>query len=79
MNRAYLWLSLPIVYILVVWGALQQAPDFVTVQFTWVWFGMVVVVMTASLGLLAEGLELIKPKEGKAGEAKGTKPAKPSE
>ena len=59
-TKAYLWLSMPVVFLIALYGAVQQMPDFITVYFTWVWFVMVLVIMTASLGLLAQGLQIMK-------------------
>lgn len=56
MNKAALLLVMVPAFLLVLLGAVMQTPDFITVNFTVVWFVMVLVIMTASLALLASGL-----------------------
>ena len=57
MKRVVLWLALPVVFLAALFGAVMKAPDFITVNFMFVWFAMVLVVIGASLGILWTGLK----------------------
>ena len=52
MNRAVPLLMLPLAFILGLVAVVRSNPSFITDNFTFVWFLMVLVVITSSLGLL---------------------------
>ena len=57
MKLVYLWFALPAVFLFALLGAVMQTPDFITTNFTLVWFFMVLVVIVAALGILWSGLQ----------------------
>ncbi len=57
MNGVYIWFAVPAIFLIALFGAVMKAPDFITVNFAFVWFAMVLVVVGAALGILWSGLQ----------------------
>jgi hypothetical protein len=67
------WLAMPAVFLVILYFLVAGTPAFITDNFILVWFVMVLVIMTASLGLLVQGLSAPKKAAKPAAPKKGDK------
>ena len=72
MNKVYIWFAVPALFLVALFLAVRQTPDFITVNFMFVWFAMVLTVVGAALGILWSGLQ-------GSGKDKETEPHGPAE